>query len=168
MAYVCATCGEVHDELPMAFGADAPDSWVDATSAERDGDSELTPEQCILGERYFLRGCLDVPVGETGEVFRWLVWVELSEDDFWRTSDAWEREGRELEPAMPGRLDSTLPYELPTRGIEVMVHTQPVGERPQVRASPGHPLYEEQRVGITAEIARSRAEALIHGIGPVT
>ena len=67
--------------------------------------------------------------------------------------------GRETEPPYAGRLSSQIPGYGSTLGLELLVHTQPVGVRPELRLLEApHPLFSDQRNGITAE----RADELIH------
>jgi hypothetical protein len=75
----------------------------------------------LKGRFYFLRGCLDLPVHGSDQVFRWLGWVNVSEGDFLRTGDLWNPPGREAEPPYPGWLDSALPGYPQTLGLEVRV-----------------------------------------------
>ncbi len=75
--------------------------------------------------------------------FEWGVWTSLSRDNFARTLDIWEREGRESE--------------------QTMVQTRPLGLRPLVELEPtDHPLAVEQREGITVARVQSIAEQLLH------
>jgi hypothetical protein len=148
------------------FGADAPQSWHASDAA--DESSALSSDQCVIGgQRFFVRGCLDIPIIGAPDVFRWLVWVELTPQAFALMDAAWERPGRECDGPYPGRLDSDLPYDRVTVGLEVTLENRPIGERPQVFVRDAeHDLGREQREGISVQAARSRAEALLHASGP--
>lgn len=162
MGYVCARCGEFHSELPFAFHARAPAIWT--SDLERDPDSTLDDELCVVrGEHFFVHGVLELPVHDADQTFHWGVWVSLSADNFQRTIDLWETEGRETEPPYFGWLMSELPvYDPSTLSLRTHVHTQPVGTRPRVELEPtDHPLAIEQREGIS----RTRVEeiaAMLH------
>jgi hypothetical protein len=95
------------------------------------------------------------------------VWTSLSRDNFARTLDIWDREGREAEPPMFGWLRVVLPtYEPSTLNLRTMVHTQPLGLRPLVELEPTeHPLAVEQREGITLARVQAIAERLLHEPG---
>jgi hypothetical protein len=95
------------------------------------------------------------------------VWTSLSRDNFARTLDIWDREGREAEPPMFGWLTVVLPtYEPSTLNLKTMVHTQPLGLRPLVELEPTeHPLAVEQREGITLARVQAIAERLLHEPG---
>ena len=159
----CSACGEWHDELPFAFHFTAPAAWFPEMAD--DPRSELGEEQCIVeGEHFFIRGRIVLPVHDSDQSFEWGVWVSLSEENFDRTSELWEREGREAEPPMFGWLTSEIPtYEPSTLLLKTTVHTQPVGVRPLIELEPtDHPLAVEQRDGITMARVQELAERLLH------
>lgn len=160
----CHTCGEYHGEVPLAFGPDAPNAWFETPPGQLGDDSELASDQCVLHDaRFFVRGCLDIPIQQADDVFRWLVWVEVSEDDFMTMSDQWEQEGRELQSPFSGRLDTILPFYPDTLAVPVRLQTQPVGERPRVIVdAPSHPLYREQIRGLAGDDVQERAGRLLH------
>ena len=57
----CGICGQQHDGLAMVFGAQAPDPWLQATPAEREG-GELNADMCVLnveGELGYVLNDLD-------------------------------------------------------------------------------------------------------------
>ena len=95
----------------------------------------------------------------------WLAWVSLSQKNFSRACELWDKAGRENEPPYFGWLSSALPYEPPTLNLKVNLHTRPVGERPFVELEPtGHPLAVEQREGISPAKVQQIAERLIHEV----
>src|SRR5690348_10492967 len=59
MSFQCRSCGEQHDELPMAFHAEMPQAWMEIPEGEEDARGQLGSDQCELdGERFFMRGLL--------------------------------------------------------------------------------------------------------------
>ena len=61
--YYCHTCGKHHDELPFAYGTDAPDAWLAIPANERLRRGELSSDQCVIdNEFFFVRGNLEIPV----------------------------------------------------------------------------------------------------------
>lgn len=163
-SFTCRTCGQVHDELPLSFGADAPAPYYGVPEQERGQRVLLSPDQCIIdNEHYFVRGCLDIPIHGSAEVFRWGVWVSLSEKSFRRMSEVWETPGRETEPPFFGWLCTDLPGYPDTTALKTLVHTRPLGERPFIELEPTeHPLAVEQRSGISPARAREVGESLLH------
>jgi len=168
MSFVCHQCGKVHEGLSFAFSADAPAYHYGIPESLRDSTAILLPEQCIIGdESFFVRGCLDVPIIVSSEVFSWGIWVSLSQQNFERMAEMSEIAGRESEPAYYGWLSTQLPFYPDTLSLKAAVHTRPIGQRPFVELEAAeHPLAIEQRTGITGERARQLAELLEHQTPP--
>ena len=164
-SFVCATCGQHHDELPMCFGAAAPALWHSLPETERNTRAELTSDQCVVdGKHFFILGRILLPVVDGPGPFIWLAWVSLSEKNFLRACELWHSERRESEPPYFGWLQSALPYEPTTLSLKTIVQTMPVGERPTISLEPtDHPLTIEQQNGITMARVQQIAEAALHG-----
>jgi len=96
--------GEWHDELPFAYGSDAPDYCRQIPENERDRRALLSSDQCVVdGEFFFVRANIEPPVIDADDNFQWGVWVSSSEDSFDRMNELWEAPGREDEPRCFGR-----------------------------------------------------------------
>ena len=70
--FTCRTCGERHLGLgpPLSWSADAPYHWYDVPEGERGARVQLSSDQCIVDDKfYFGRGCLDIPVLGSSDVF---------------------------------------------------------------------------------------------------
>lgn len=161
--FTCSCCGRHHEELPLSFSTPAPAYWT--PDLLDDPDSELSSDQCVIKRQvFFVRGLIEIPVVDTGEVFSWGVWVSLSEKNFTRASRLWDTPGREAEPPYFGWLSTELPIYSPTTiELKTNLHTRPVGERPAVELEPtAHPLAVEQRNGITRARVQQIAETLLH------
>ncbi|HPY31830.1 MAG TPA: DUF2199 domain-containing protein [Verrucomicrobiota bacterium] len=157
------SCENPKRGLPFCFGPPAPDFYVGIPEAERAKRSLLDTDLCVIDkEHHFIRGCLDIPIIGTQDVFRWLVWVSLSEKNFNRAVDVWETPGRESEPPYFGWLSTSLPHYPETLNLKTNVHTRPVGERPRIELEPtSHPLAVEQRQGIPLARAQSLASHVL-------
>lgn len=153
------SCKNFQSGLPFCFGPPAPDFYVEIPESERAKRSLLDSDICVIDNKhYFIRGCLDIPIVGTADVFRWLVWVSLSERTFNRAIDLWETRGRESEPPYFGWLNTSLPHYPETLNLKLNVHTRPVGERPQIEIEPtNHQLAVEQQEGIILVRAQSLA-----------
>ena len=160
MGYQCSTCGRWHDERPTSFGFPLPDAIAALRAEELSARAEIGSDQCILDdEHFFILGNLDLRVRGTDEVLRWSVWSTLSRKNFERASDLWHAEGRESEPPYAGWLNNAIPGLDNTVNVPVLVHTNPVGERPRVEVvAEGHPL----RTGQIDGIRQDQADALVH------
>lgn len=163
--YHCNTCGQCHDELPMCFGPSAPALWYAIPEAERAERSELSSDQCLIdGKHFFVLGRIVIPVVDGPDPFVWLAWVSLSEANFLRTCELWEREGRESEPPYFAWLQSALPYEPTTLNLKAQLQTMPLGERPRiVLEMTDHPLAVEQHGGISMARVQQIVERALHG-----
>ncbi len=161
----CRKCGETHPGPALAWGPDAPEPYYWLNAEEQEKFAELTPETCLIEAEnkthYFIRGRIEVPIHASAEVFSWLVWVSLSEENMRRTYELWDTQGREEEPPYFGWLCSRLPGYPDTMSLKTMVHTRPVGRRPYIELEPtDHPLALEQRCGIPWGELEGRACAL--------
>jgi hypothetical protein len=159
----CRGCGQRHDSLPFAYGADAPAYWTDDLAG--DERSFLEQDRCVIaGEQFFVRARLLIPVTDADTPFEWGVWVSLSEGNFNRMTELWTSEIRQYEPPYFGWLSTELTmYQPSTLRLRTNVHTQPVGVRPTVELEPSdHPLAVEQWTGITTARVRKIAEELLH------
>jgi hypothetical protein len=68
--FKCVTCGEYHVGMP-SFGWDYPVQYLLIPEEERERRIELSSEGCIIDEKwFFVRGCLEMPVGTMRSPFR--------------------------------------------------------------------------------------------------
>lgn len=151
----CAVCSQVHRDLTRVLGASAPDDWLAVSDGER-LEAELTPDVCILPfrgtTRHFIRGHVQLPVVEPEpDVFVWAVWVEVDESSMESIARSWSDPNRAAIAPLTGRLATELPYEQPTRGLQITIHTRDPGMAPLLMVSPNsfHTLAGEQRDGIS-------------------
>ena len=165
----CRQCGQVHDELPMHYGTEAPEIYYSLSWFRRRMRCRLTPDLCIVeNQHFYILGNLEIPVTDSlnGEPFSWDVWVSLSAQNFARTTELWEQPGRESEPPYFGWLSIRLPGYPDTLNLKTMVHTREVGQRPYIELEPtDHPLAVEQRTGITMARVQEIAELVLHPEG---
>ncbi len=162
--YICSTCGNRHNEMPMCFGSNAPALYHSIPEAERSSRVELTTDQCVIdNQHFFVLGRILIPVIDGSGPFIWMAWVSLSEANFLRTSALWETHGREKEPSYFGWLQSSLPYEQTTLNMKAQLQTMTLGERPNIWLEESeHPLAKEQRNGISMARVQQIAEAALH------
>jgi hypothetical protein len=146
----CVSCGQLHEKIPLSYGPSAPEYWYATEESQRATRWMLSDDVATMDDQhFFIRGRLEIPIIDHPEPFVWLVWTTLSREDFQRTFESWETEGRENEPPMFGWLSTVLPYP-DTINLKTNVHTRPVGLRPRIELEPtDHPLAIEQRTGIT-------------------
>jgi len=163
--WVCATCGQTHDELPAATFP-APLAWAQASEQEQADDFDLTTDTCIWrndeGEHYFVRGVLELPLTDREGVLSFGVWTSLSRDSFFRYLPTFEEENeadRIDMPPMFGWFSNSLPGYPETLNLKCTLHARTGGLRPLIELEEtDHPLSVGQRAGIPF----SEAVAYIH------
>jgi hypothetical protein len=165
LGFQCSKCGEYHDELPLVFGAAAPYPWFLLPEEERSSRAALSSDQCVIDSEYFyLLGRLELPVFGGSQPFTWLTWVSVSEKDFDRANDLWHTAGREFEAPCNALVQSDLRYPVSTLNLEAKLVSQLVGVRPLVILLPSsHPLYQEQRDGISIPRLQQIVTLILHG-----
>jgi hypothetical protein len=165
--YKCATCGEVHTGLPMSFAAEFPDQYANMSREQRDARAVIGSDQCIIDqERFFIRGCLEIPIIGSEDVFLWGLWASVREEAFDEISECWELAGREKSRGpFKGRLGNSLAEYPETLNLKVRIVLQPVGARPLfVVEDTDHPLAIEQSSGITRDRALAMAALSLHQV----
>ena len=150
--------------MPLAFHAPAPALWSTVPANQVDVSAFLGSDDCVIGDHYFVRGLIRIPITDRSDWFEWGVWVSLSRENFERTVSLWTQPGREGEPPYFGWLSTELaPLYPSTLNLKTMVHTQPVGLRPHIEVeTTDHPLAREQRTGITIERVHEIARTILH------
>ena len=145
----------------MCFGGSSP-ALAMVPEDEYEKRVEENADQCIVdGEHFFVRGHIEIPVIDTGDVFIWSVWVSLSENSFYQMSEQWNSDGREKSDPFFGWLMTNLPCYQETRHLKTNVQTQPVGCVPLIILQESeHLLSKEQQNGITMD----RVHEIVHQV----
>ena len=149
----------------MSFAAEFPDMYANMKREERDTRALIGSDQCVIDQqRFFLRGCLEVPILGSEEAFVWGLWVSVKEEVYDEVSDFWTLEGREkLHGPYKGRLANSLTVYPETLNLKTEISLQPVGTRPLFRIEEtDHLLAEEQSAGISRTRAMELASLLLH------
>jgi len=161
-SFVCHICNQSHEGIPLSFGADYPDMYANMPDAEHSTRALITSDQCIIDDTwFFVRGCLEIPIIETEEVFLWGLWASIKEEVFDELSESWEQEGRESRQGpFKGRLANSLSVYPDTLNLKLRLIVQPVGQRPLFVLEEEHPLTMAQRSGMS----RHEAAELSHNL----
>jgi hypothetical protein len=161
----CNSCNEVHRGIPT-FGADRPAiaDWI--PPEQRETRVDLGTDDCVVdGERFLVRGCLEIPVHGETDPFIWGVWTDISERDFDQWVKAFDLENRSHIGPFAGYLGSVLPCYPDTFNHQVLLHLRDKGVRPYVEVCQStHPLHIEQCAGITHDRLKVIYETVMHGI----
>jgi hypothetical protein len=161
---VCSQCGKEHLGHPSSFAADFPDAYANLSKEERDTRAVIGTDQCIVDQdQFYIRGCIELPIHDSDDVFLWGVWARVKEEVYDLISDRWESEGREkaIGP-FKGRLANSLSIYPETTSMRLEIKIQPVGTRPLFLLEElNHPLTIDQRNGLTLQRAEEYACLLL-------
>ncbi|MGY0561345.1 DUF2199 domain-containing protein [Luteimonas sp. A277] len=147
-SFNCSTCGETHEGLPTDHGWQLPDDVWAIPEDERSNAAKFNSDLCQLGNRFFIRCLLKLPFKEQPDYYAWGVWVEVTEPDFYRYVEIYDKDGV-AEPPAPGTIANSMPGYPPTLGLAVSVQFQSSTSRPSVAVpAGGHPIAAEQATGI--------------------
>jgi hypothetical protein len=132
-AWTCSCCGQVHTTTPFSFAADFPDNYANLNAEERDNRTVISSDQCIIdGSEFWIRGCLEIPIIGSDEVFLWGLWANLFEEDFDIVQAHWETPNREnLIGPFKGRLGNKLTLYPQTSNLKLTVRIQPARISPK-------------------------------------
>jgi hypothetical protein len=150
MAFICQTCGKEHSGLPLDIGFKRPADYFEVPEHERDTRCELTSDWCIIdGRHYFLRGCLFIPVRDSGDDFVWGMWAEVSQQTFERYRELRDSDGSQ-EPSHAGTFCGEPRGYAGLDRHPLSVQFGPADKRPRFTLKPSdHLMYNEQQAGIT-------------------
>ena len=164
--YKCSCCGEFHEGLPLDYGAKFPQYYLEIPPEERSERVYVTDDVCVVDEEFFfIRGCVEIPVLDSDEVFIWGVWCSLSEKSFGRVTELWDVEDVESEPPFFGWLNTSLPKTIysETLSLKTNIYLKNDNQRPFIEIQPTkHPLAVEQQNGITTKRIQEIAEIILH------
>ena len=161
----CATCGQVHTGLLLSFAADSPDMYANMNRDDRDTRCFRGSDQYIIDQQwFFIRGCLEIPIIGSDEVFLWGLWASVREEVFDEIEDCWELHARENSRGpFKGRLANSLAEYPETLNLKVKILLQPVGTRPLFLVEEStHQLALEQAQGISRDRALHLASLVMH------
>lgn len=164
MAYVCQCCGETHEGLPLDIAFGKPGAYFHTPPRQRKAKWKLGPDACVFNEkRFFIRGCLFVPVKDVQQFFVWGLWAEVSRHVFERHQTLFHADGTK-EPSYPACL--SVEHEERYRGLDllpIILQFGPATQRPRFQLQPSnHWLRRDQENGITLHYVHR----MLHGLFP--
>ena len=164
MDYVCQCCGETHEDLPLDIAFDKPGAYFTLAPRERKMKCKVTPDWCIIGgKRFFIRGCIFIPVQDIAEHFVWGLWAEVSAHAFERYQAVYESDGTREIPHRGMLSVEREPRYAGMDGLLVNVQFSTAEERPCFHLMPSnHVLCRDQQNGITLH----RVKEILHRIFP--
>jgi hypothetical protein len=166
--WTCACCNKQFDSLPLDYGFNAPDHWVELSEEQQQTRGLIDSDVCMIededGRHIFVRGCIEIPIVGQDEIFVWGVWVSVSSESFERIYELWQGPVSPDEAPLFGWLCNRITGYPDTLFLKTHLHLRSEGLRPAIGLEPGdHPLYLEQRDGITLErVAEIAARVRLH------
>jgi len=166
--FKCDDCGQIHRGSP-SFSYAEPVEYFGVPELERETRVRFSPDFCVIDETDFLmRGLLEIPIVGADEPFLWGVWVLQSEESFTKFVDSFDDDQSGL--GSFGWLGVCMnAYRRTAAGepIEYLacnVLGQSGHQRPAVVIQEcDHPLYRDQRDGISWDRAVEIARDIMHG-----
>jgi hypothetical protein len=133
----------------MAFEAPIQYEQLDPTERQAARKSE---DVCVIGDDFFIRATLPLPIVGSSEEFNFGVWVSLSKTNFARYVDLFNATDIAGEGPYFGWLCNRMPWYPDSLLLKTNVHLRPYPKRPWIELEPtDHPLAIHQREGITRE-----------------
>ena len=162
--WTCSCCGGSFNSLPMGYAFEAPDNWFGLTKSNRAIRAKLSKDVCLIdGKELYIRGCLEIPVLDSPEIFVWGVWVSVSEDTFLYVHSMWDAEIAHDEPPRFGWLSNWIGGYPEPREIRCHIFIRSGNLRPRIVLQPtDYPLAIEQHQGITLERVKQIAAGAGH------
>jgi hypothetical protein len=154
----------VHDGLPdISF--DAPVYCMEIPEPERPSRVSIGSDLCVIdGTDFFVRGCLEIAIKGTEDLFAWGVWVSLSQRNHERYVELFDADPPAGEGPYFGWLSNRLPGYPDTSRLKTRVYLRPLPQRPRIELEPtDHPLAVHQREGIALEDLLALIGDRLHG-----
>ena len=150
--FLCTSCGNEHVGIP-GWSYPFPMPYFDVPEAEREVRCYLSSDLCVVDDsRFFIRGCLEVPLNGYTDCLVIGAWSEVVEEDFFEYQDLLGVEKRAEYGPYKGTLSAAIPTYADTEGLPVSLVVVDNGIRPAVRLeSADHPLALAQREGLSLE-----------------
>ncbi len=151
VAYVCKYCGETHEDLPLDIAFDKPGAYLALPGRQRKSACKVTADWCIIKrERFFIRGCIFIPVRDVTDHFVWGMWAEVPAHVFERYQALYETDGTKERPYRGMLSVEREPRYAGMDGLLVNVQFSTADERPCFTLLPSnHWLHRDQQNGIT-------------------
>ena len=161
-SFTCDVCGETHagETRDIRMGLPEPIFLLD--DEERQTRAYVEEDFALLhgekGDRFFVRGLLELPIDGEEAYFGYGAWIEVSETDAAALGELWNDEDGERAGPFPGTLANELsPYAF-TEGLAVQIRLRDVQLLPLVELDDGeHELVRAQRRGISPHRAHQLA-----------
>jgi hypothetical protein len=148
----------------MDFAVAAPRNWFALPEAERLSRAKLSADLCTIDDNeHYVRGCLEIPVLDSPEVFVFGVWVSVSSQSLRYILDHWNSPIDENDPPRFGWLANWITGYPEPHEIRCNVFLRSNNLRPRiVLEATDYPLAVEQHRGIKLERVKEIAAGAGH------
>ncbi len=168
----CPCCGRQFAGL-FDIDFDHPHPWrhvslqVSGEEVLEFGDDRLTPDLCQVGEAYFIRGHLEIPLLGTQEKLTYTPWVSVSVDNFRLYLEGQKTGDFSDHPSSNGWLMNFLPGWDMNSWLSSTLNFNTQATRPTIDVYPHHhPVSMAQRNGINFDQLLDLYAAAGHDIRP--
>jgi hypothetical protein len=155
----CSTCGKEHDlgEIEPSFAR--PDAFFKVPADKRSGRINHSDNACLISSEdgqhlsCFIRAVLRVPIKGENKRIGWGLWVEVSDQAYWRIGTLWDDPKQETEPPFPCTVANDIPNYPSTRGLPGTIQLTGLRTRPSLflASDSEHPFAVEARTGVYFE-----------------
>src|ERR1700730_12105523 len=113
--------------------------YANMNGDERDAGCVHSSDQYIIDEKwFFIRGCLEIPILRSNDIFLWALWASVRGEVFNNVSECWELASREITGNhSKARLANSLSPYPPTMNFKVKMVLHQVGESPPFAVEEG-------------------------------
>jgi hypothetical protein len=146
----------------MNYAFQGPANWYALPEAERATRAQHDGELCVIdGKEFYVRGCIEIPVTDSQEIFVFSVWLSISEESFRYIVDKLDAPTTDEDSPRFGWLCNWIRGYPNPKEIRCRLYLRASNLRPHIVLEPtDYPLAVEQRQGITLErIKQIAAEA---------
>lgn len=145
----CVTCEQWHTGI-AGWGWNYPPEYWLIPEHEREQRGFLTTDLCVVDDkRFFVCGCIELPVLGLPDQLSLRVWLEVSEPDFFAFQSLVGIAKRSQHGPFTGRLTVAIPTYEDTDHLLVRLMIRDDGTRPYVQVlSDSHPLALDQQSGV--------------------
>jgi hypothetical protein len=165
VAFTCEACGQTHSGVLRDIRMSLPDPIFQLDEDERELRARVGDDAAVLhgsgGDRFFIRGLLELPIEGDDGYFGYGGWVEVSANDFAALGELWDDEEGWRSGPFAGTLANELAPYFATVDLPLLIRLREVQLLPLLElAEANHELVRAQRYGISRHRAHELAETV--------
>jgi hypothetical protein len=162
VSFTCETCGQTHTGDVRDIRMELPEPIFFLDQDEREVRAWVGDDSAILrhedGDRFFVRGLLELPIEGGDGYFGYGSWIEVSREDFDVLGELWHDDEGWRSGPFPGTVANELAPYFDTVGLPARIRLRDVELLPLVELEDAnHELVRAQRRGISRHRAHQLA-----------